>query len=1218
MPGPNLIQSVGGRTQKETKFVPITTGRSFNGLVTNRSLLRGPLSTLYTDFYHMGQTDVLCDGLNSEVSTRLTMIRRPGNPPYCVATIASIPDSSYSFHHNDGTLELVLDTAADMRLVTPATNNLLFTKSSGAGEGYFQGVNNWLYMSDGIGSDMVKYIPGVLNPVNQFGLGVNQPVWAWGGAAPTTAPTLTFTATSSGVGVAWAASVTYSTMGLMVDPVTNSIQVLTSVTQNGNTGNTGASATAQPPFAAHTTWANICAPPLTDGSCHWFQQNGPITLWAKSKSYPANSVIFVPGVGGTPVPATQGTGLQYLRGTPFNGTTGGGIWVAFYGGTSGVNQPNWNHISNGNTPDGSVVWQYVGPATAWQPSTEYGAWWEWCVCQIVYPAAPTVAGIQAGNKYYVFANNMAGCPGMAAAGSTSNPGTSASGGAYNTPFSATAGTIVDDGQLQWVSLGNKSWIAGISYTAWTQGSSSFGAIVDAVGNFQVCMKTGISGSTVPYGYWQASTVYASNQIIAVPNPSVGTGLTLMQVTGGGGGSSGSSAPSWNFNNGQTTLDGALTWTSQGVSTAGIPMFGNAYGNLLNGGGTNGGGVLDGTVNWVNVGTAANSNWAANQKWYMPSSGFLAPTPTTPFGGTVVQGSGFNQFCIGSGLSQNPGPPSWNAAVNNNTTDNKVTWFSASTSTTQGFTWTKGYGYCYAYKARTTSDLINTQAPPMWPSLITATNGSWTYGQPGFNTVNATPPGCQDGGVTTASPVAQLLSANSAGGNVTVTGPSSLDPQFDTVIVFRSADGYASSGPYLYLTEIPMPTNGQQWKIIDYMSDTASASLPGLNPLIIAPIAHVNDPPPGQAGSLITGVLLGTTYHQGRLWGFVGNTVYASGGPSTNPGNGFTAWPPTQAFPFQSNVMRLLPHTAGLLVFTTSDLYLIGGGPSITTYYSQLLVPGLSLLSWNALTTLRGVPHLFTGDRQFLSLDANTGLTRIGHKIGDKLQTFDPTKVYVTYHSFGDLDHALFVGDGSTGWYRCDPNMAPDGDISGPVWSPFAQVNGGNIKMINSTETSPGNFTLLVGDSRGGQLLLARSSAYTSFVDNVSPYDAYFTMGNIMLVNPGQIAEMAFIEMDFIQIGSQPTVQVLLDEISATNGAAFETISNSFVSDPPKLYGPTATPATLWANRYYFGQTIPGNAGNVPAPAWCRHLQIKVDFGSVDKVQNEMLEFTIFGSVWQEK
>ena len=99
-------------------------------------------------------------------------------------------------------------------------------------------------------------------------------------------------------------------------------------------------------------------------------------------------------------------------------------------------------------------------------------------------------------------------------------------------------------------------------------------------------------------------------------------------------------------------------------------------------------------------------------------------------------------------------------------------------------------------------------------------------------------------------------------------------------------------------------------------------------------------------------------------------------------------------------------------------------------------------------------------------------------------------------------------------------------------------------------------------------------------------------------------ELAFIMCDFVRTGTSPVISFLLDEISG----AFMPFSSS-VSDPPQLYGATGGPATLFSNRYYFNQTT--------QPAWCRHMQIRVNFGATDTAQNELLTLTIFGSHHQE-
>ena len=1178
MPGPNLIQSVGGQAQKPTHFVSIFTSRMFNGLFTNRSLLRGPLGFLYTDFYHAGTTDVLCDGLNTELSIRLTMIRRPGNPKFCSVETSGAIDSFYGFHQANGNISVIADSLINVDVVTPSSITSIFTKTSGAGEGYFQGVDESLYIGDGI--DLVKYIPGVVNPVT------GAPIWNWGGAAPTSAPVLTITQTGS-AGVAWAASTFFSTMGLLVDS-NNNIEFLVSTMQNGNTTQFGVTGNGGPNFST------ITGVVTSDNTCNWTCA-GPLGLWTPGTVYNAQQVIWDP--------------------------TTDWIFVSS-GGTSGNTRPKFNPTINTSTADPGghgMIWAAVGPAQLWQPSTTYNAYWEFINNNICTPVLPTTAIFAAGTPIiYVQENNVA------TVGHVNNPGTSGTG--YSPVWSTVVGGTTNDNDLLWINLGSKNWAADTEYSGWYPGATTFSTLVDGNGNFQVCLSTGASQGTTPYNGWRASHSFAANSIIAIRNIASPTGYTAFKNEGATG-NSGSSEPTWNFTTSSTTSDSGVTWTSLGPTTAGVPVWGQTYGAQTS----------DGITTWVCVGTAANSTWATSTTWYLPAAGFAPPSASQPYGGANVVGSGYNQFVTQSGKSGTPTAPSWSTTIGNTTTDNQITWTTVSAFNAAGFTWTKGYGYVYSFKARGTSDPYVTTSPPL---QIAGTNSPNIIGPLG------PPTGCQDGSITTASPVGFFTGPQLTGAQVTVSGVGSADPQFDTVEIYRSTDGFGTSGPYLFLTDIAMPpiVNGAPgvWSVIDFMPDTPSlvngVTLPGLNELIIAPIDDANDPPPGQFGSLFftpastntptvaaagTG-LIGVTYHQGRLFGFVGNNVFASGGPDTVVGNGFTAWPPTNQFPFNSNVKRLLSTTSGLLVFCTTGLYIIAGGPAIGTYYSQLLVDGLGLLSWNALTLMAGIPYVFTADRQLIGIEPGTGIIRAGHPIGDLLSRFNPANVYLTYHSYGDQDHALFISDGATQWYRCDTNLAPDSQSVGPVWSPKATIAGG-FQALASIETSPGTKQLLIGPPSAGYIL-ARDSTFNIFSDGGTsdtgdggtPYDAFFTMGNIVLASAGQMAEMGFICTDFIKTGSLPTVSWLRNELSATNGATFEVISNDFTSDPPKLYGPTATPATMWSNRYKFSQTTPGNIGGTPTVAWCKHLQLKVDFGSTDTVQNEMLAFTIWGALWQEK
>jgi len=66
----------------------------------------------------------------------------------------------------------------------------------------------------------------------------------------------------------------------------------------------------------------------------------------------------------------------------------------------------------------------------------------------------------------------------------------------------------------------------------------------------------------------------------------------------------------------------------------------------------------------------------------------------------------------------------------------------------------------------------------------------------------------------------------------------------------------------------------------------------------------------------------------------------------------------------------------------------------------------------------------------------------GFAIGDKIAAWDASKVYVTYQNNG-IDSNIFVGDGSTGYWKLNPLCVP-GYASGPeqIWSPFSAIVGG--------------------------------------------------------------------------------------------------------------------------------------------------------------------------------
>ena len=172
----SLIASNGGQPQKQPKYAPIYTGRFFNGVNTNRSPLRAAsASHIVEKFYSDTSGDALIAGSNLEVTNRLTLARRPGNPIYDtlhyngLANGYAKPLAFGDFRVNKAasdvfgtTLESIytmVDQTTKLQSLTTALERggdpgyftgLNFTKSAGAGQSFMQPVGNSLYFSNGV------------------------------------------------------------------------------------------------------------------------------------------------------------------------------------------------------------------------------------------------------------------------------------------------------------------------------------------------------------------------------------------------------------------------------------------------------------------------------------------------------------------------------------------------------------------------------------------------------------------------------------------------------------------------------------------------------------------------------------------------------------------------------------------------------------------------------------------------------------------------------------------------------------------------------------------------------------------------------------------------------------------------------------------------------------------------------------------------------------
>jgi len=857
-------------------------------------------------------------------------------------------------------------------------------------------------------------------------------------------------------------------------------------------------------------------------------------------------------------------------------------------GTAGNGNPPWNQTLYGTTPDGAQTWKNLGIISQWQASHQYAD------AGTAGVAAPVAIYDPTSQAVFINFRNSGGL------------GTS---GLRKPAFAAIAGSSYFDDPpgggagLHWFFFGTyaqlKPWLPSTAYTTWYGGS-------------HVPTNAAIEPFIIPPPATQP--IYLQ---VPLNNASSAASYTPFPATPGIGDKQPDGQLLW-LSLGSTTWQANtnyIAWTVQGsvfsvVQSGGnmhvcvsgtrsggsLPTFGTVYGALS---------TLDGDIKWVCVGPQVT--WVAGSAttgiWNLPLSGFQPPLPSQAYGGSTINSStNLVETVIVSGKS-GAAPPSWNA-INTNTTDNGITWFAESAVVTKSLAWSTGLVYAYAFKSMSFSDFY--AAPPLGggniPPGITSASSS------GLNNFSwsGVPTGSATGAVSTASPAFTIVGANTGAVN-TVTGLGSLDPQVDTIVIYRSTDG-GGFGQMFELTEIPAPKPisgiAQPWSFKDFLPQNATLLYPGLNTLIPAPINQVNNPP--------ASTFLPMAYNFQRIWGADGELVEFSGGPDTRTGNPNEAFPPVNTLPFLAPVIRLVKTPQGLVTFLTDSIEVIAGGPLTSSFFSVTWAPGIGLLSYNALDILAGEMYFFSADNQFRIMTPSLNIANAGFALGDQFAnlpssgvsdtTWDSTKVYVASHQNG-IDNCVFVADGSTGWYRLNPHQAGAVTSTEPVWSPFAAITNGAM-MVQSVEVRPGIKRLLVGASstQCNKPILQRD--LTVYTDNGTQYDAYFVMGSIMLCHPGSLALLKFFEFDFSGVSFQPTVSYLLNEISGT----FTPFVRLPQFDPPSLYGTTLTPASYSPNRYY----LLGNG----SLARCRHLQIKVDFGTTPNA-DEMLNATIFGRIMVE-
>lgn len=589
MPGP--IEAAGA-VRNPSKYGALGMGaRQFTGLVTQRSPYRdGAVPYLVGKFYGGSRFDSIWDGLNREITQKLTDARSPGSSIYNSLNFPAI-NSFYPWKYIQNGVEVVrvLADGADGVVydATTGQKSTLFTKSGSAGRTRFLGLNTQLYMYDGV--DTKKALEG-------------STTWQ-----PTTN---VLPGTLINVGA------TPGTMFMALGGLTLPI-VATSVSGSGSTWH---HLVYVDPTQVPEQFANLVGVEVTfSGLTTDTTLNG--------QTLPVDTVLSTT-LGILQVTTTTGSNQAYTVDTG-DGSTGNG--------TTGGSAPSFNATRLAITADAGQQWKSYGtavqnvglmkptvpptitpvsPTRFWQPNKQFPVYTSLLDSNGNIEVVAAISGTNASGQTYptwaaapnpaqLVATNLAGVP----AATANTFGTIYQNTSGNTEYHQGWGNVVAGGLIAYYELTMgptnpptlNTW--GTTFTAtdkagtgsngklgfdfevppgWYYKLEAFGDVNATPGSWDATplapVTTGVStpgganavtvdGGLTWYnlgapGAWQADTANAG-----VPGAClIDSNGNLQWLFDGAGGTSGLTAPTWGTTLGATTTDGGLTWKC--ISTGG--------------------------------------------------------------------------------------------------------------------------------------------------------------------------------------------------------------------------------------------------------------------------------------------------------------------------------------------------------------------------------------------------------------------------------------------------------------------------------------------------------------------------------------------------------------------------------------------------------------------------------------------------------------------------
>lgn len=1155
MPDPGLMEISGAQKEPAIKYTSLATIKFIGGLQSQRSYFAS-IDTRYNSKFLGGKPDALIAGSNVEVSNRLTLQRRPGVVQYGTPTLPkpiafyewrtaaqAVPNERNLTGGAASNITLMVDTASALYTLSPTYKGLYVDKSALAAQTNVYTLVNTLYLGDG--ADLYK-IPGcnLLRYSN---------TWAYTSSAGTL---------FSGLVSPWTSADIFSATIGQTDPngQTNATEILFSATGSGAYIEQEVTPNYTP-IGSNTFTFSV-----------WMKYSGgalsvDLEIADQSGSIVTTTQVLTASWAKYQVTGTMNSGSNVIKCIITNPTSSSNSLV-LYGAQLEVGGPATPTQITQNLPQGVYLWGITAPTSAptftftpntkyptWQPNTNYSLGY-----QIIDSNGNVEQVVKAGESGSIQPTWQTGVGTQTPDGAQGQLVQWQFGSAATSTLSMTlpAAVTASDGLFVFIFQSNNS--DGASHVRPT--------VTDNQGNtYTAVSPSPTSGSQVNVYTYEVSLFYvrsaaAGTTTISISNAGpIGT-FALVAEFGDQAGLDGSVVANL------VTSGGASFFSTGGVTTTNATDLVISFNVLIN-----------------NLGTGAELGEAPAA--YVSGIAQQGLTSKDSGGATIYLNMNMAYLPVSETGFYNP---TWGVA---NPATGNVALFgmtAALKSTSSTLIWqnmgpaginpTTGYQYYYAYMSSLTGHVSNV-------SPISQSTGIQT----GMNVLLS----------------GQLMPSENSGN-------ASHDPQVDMIAIFRNTDG----GAYFYL--LAMIGNGstnqsnlvaQGYNLINTGSPTYTSTTftyedstldTSLTTSIYAPLGLLNALPPSG--------MVNMDYFAGRMWGSVNNLLYYNTAADnyslineTQNGVPAESWAAANVVPFDSAITRINATSGGLLVFTQTDIWVVTGQNILTGGFNPLrILQGHGLLSYNAMCRDGSTIWIYTSDRQMLMLNASNGSMEVGFPIGDVLEeNFDPRDVYIARHISGSQDNAVYVGDGSSGWYRLNPNQV-GASMSGeqtPVWSPKADFTSsiGGIGAIASIQVTPGVHKLLIGETSDGNPVLNRD--ITTFSDNGTGYAWSATIGSILLVMPGELAETESVTTEMNNSSSNATqcgVSVLLDEISG----AFESLTYK-VPDPPQL----ATSTTVLSKRFYLA------VGTVPPV--CRHMQIQVSGLAANTTKDEILAITIRGA-----